>query len=187
MLSGQKIRRAIALSQVEFTGQVRGNALLLTLGSDLQAFRENENLVVEPWSEYSVSEGYDTPMRHWQTYDLLPSRAVLVAAREYLRLPAGLAGIIGTLSHVARLGLFAHLASPLVAPCFSGYICLELFNVSGHILRITPGLPIAKVVLVRSVGTDPEHGPDSIPSPYNSSRGVGSDLRSRLFEEFGRE
>src|SRR5437660_1287379 len=131
MLSGQKIKQALTNSELEFTGVVRGNSLLLTLGSELQEFVEREDLIVEPWSESSVNEGYAAAKKEWQMYDLLPGRSVLVAAREFLRLPPDLAGIIGTLSHVARLGLFAHFASPLVGPRFSGYLCLELLNVSG--------------------------------------------------------
>lgn len=187
MLSGYKIKQTLSNSEVKFTGVVRGNSLLLTLGRELQEFVERKDLIVEPWHESSVGEGYTAPKRVWQMYDLLPGRAILVAAHEFLCLPADLAGIIGTLSHVARLGLFAHFASPLIGPRFSGYLCLELLNVSGHTLRLRPGMPVAKVVLVHSDGTDPEYGPNAIPFYYNTSLGETRDVRSRLFEEFGKE
>lgn len=187
MLSGQKIKQVLSSSELEFAGLVRGNSLLLTLGNELQEFVEDPNLVIEPWSRSSVNAGYTVARTDWQTYDLLPGRGVLVAAREFLRLPKELAGIIGTLSHLARLGLFAHYASPHIGPRFSGYICLELLNVSGHIVRLRQAMPVAKVVLVRVEGTDPEDGPSSIPFFYNTTSGLRRDLRSRFFEEFGKE
>jgi deoxycytidine triphosphate deaminase len=187
MLSGQKIRQAVANSELEFEGVIRGNSLLLTLGNELQEFVEDTNLIVEPWNELSVNSGYTAARTNWKTYDLLPGRGILVASHEFLRLPEDLAGIIGTLSHLARLGLFAHYASPHIGPRYSGYICLELLNVSGHILRLRPGMPVAKIVLVRTEDTDPQEGSDSIPFYYNTTLGISKGLRSRFFEEFGKE
>jgi len=184
MLSGQRIHSAIMNTDIAFSGAVRGNSLLLTLGRNLQEFTDRPGLVVEPWEEASASEGYASAKRDWETYDLLPRRSVLISAREHIRLPADIAGAIGTLSHVARLGLFAHFASPFVGPRFSGYLCLEILNVSGHILRLKEGMPVAKVVLFRTEGTDPEQGIGSIPFYYNSQPDDRIDLRSRFFEEF---
>jgi deoxycytidine triphosphate deaminase len=187
MLSGQKIKRAMDSSELEFEGAVRGNSLLLTLGSELQEFVENSSLVVEPWRESSVNAGYTATKRDWRTFDLLPGRGVLVASQEFLRLPEDLVGVVGTLSHLARLGLFTHYASPHIEPRFSGYICLELLNVSGHILRLKQAMPAAKIILLRLEDTDPEDDPDLIPSYYNNIPGSLGNIRSRFFEEFGKD
>lgn len=187
MLSGEQIRTTIVNEEIAFGGAVRGNSLLLTLGSNLQEFTYGQELVVEPWDENSLIGGYQPAKRGWETYDLPPSRSVLVSAREYLLLSANIAGAIGTLSHVARLGLFAHFASPFIGPRFGGYLCLEILNVSGHILRLKESMPVAKVILFRTEGTDPEKGAEAIPFYYSSSPDQTIDLRSKFFEEFGRE
>jgi deoxycytidine triphosphate deaminase len=184
-LSGNVIRATISSGSVVFTGEVRGNSLTLTLGRHLQEFCDDDGLVVEPWEETSVRAGYGQEKSDWSVFDLHPKQGVLISAREYLKLPADIAGGIGTLSHAARLGLFSHYASPVVAPRFEGFLCLELFNASGHILRLKERMPVAKVVLFRTEGTDPAEGAASTPFYYNSGATEPQDLRSRFSSEFG--
>ncbi len=167
-----------------FSGTVRGDSLLLTLGDQLLPFRGG-SFVVEPEIGSSVSAGYEAQQSGWRTFDLHALTAVLVSVHEFLRLPPYLAGAIGTLSHVARLGLFSHLASPFIGPRYSGKLCMELFNVSGHVIRLRERLPIAKVVLFRTESNDLKSGLASIPFFYNSAReDEKSDLRSKYYCEF---
>lgn len=183
MLSGRKIRDLLNCGEIAFTGTVRGDALLLTLGEHLQEFAEEPG-ATDPFQECSVKSAYRSARRMWDTYTLQPGCGVLISASEHLQLGANIAGIIGTLSHVARLGLFAHFASPLVSPRYQGNLCLELFNAAPHALLLRMGMPVAKVALFRTEGTDPDHGLGAVPFFYNSAPGVDVDLRSKYFEEF---
>jgi dCTP deaminase len=166
--------------RLAFTGTIRGNALLLSLGRDLVRFRRVQG-IVDPMSEESVNAGYGTSF-DWDTFDLDPGGSALVSAAEHVRVGPGLLGTIGTLSHVARLGLFAHLGSPFIEPGFSGNIALELFNASPNTVRLRQGMPVAKVFLFEFVRSD--EVPCGAPF-YGNARGHRVDLRSRYFEEFG--
>ena len=70
-------------------------------------------------------------------------------SKENIKLGKLLVGIIGTLSHVARLGVMAHLTSPFVNPGFSGYITLEVFNASPFKIKLSEGMPLAKVMIAQ--------------------------------------
>ena len=184
MLSGVRIRDSLQRGTLSFTGQVRGNGLLLSLGSHLLEFAHITQCV-EPWQETSVTQGYERQQDAWEHYELGSGNCLLIAAQEHLALPPHIGGAIGTLSHMARLGLFAHFASPFVAPGYQGYLALELLNVSPNRIRLRPGLPVAKVILFLTDGTDPEAGEGSIPFWYSSTADEQVDLRSRFPDEFG--
>jgi deoxycytidine triphosphate deaminase len=184
MLSGKSIRREISKGKIDFTGTIRGNSLLLSLGRHLLEFQSGSD-IVEPWRVESIYETYLPARFDWATYDLPPMQGVLISALEYLHLPANLGGSIGTLSHVARLGLFAHYSSQWIGPRYAGHICLEILNISKQIIRLKQGMPVAKIVLFKSINTDPETGPEAIPFYYSTPPETNIDLKSRYFEEFG--
>ena len=184
VLAGTQIRKLISGGLIKFDGTVRGNALLLTLGNCLLEFARRRT--IDPWDENSVRKAYKPQRNNWKSYDLEPGRSVLISAMEYLALPYDLGGIIGTLSHVARLGLFAHFSSPHVGPTYRGHLALELLNCSPHILRLQPSMPVAKVILLKTTGRDPARGLSAIPFYYNSQPASLVDLRSRFWEEFKR-
>lgn len=183
MFSGTRIEESLKKGDVGFTGTVRGNALLVCLGTNLLEFSASP-VIVEPWDKVSVSQAYSTQCDRWDRYELGPKRAVLISAKEHLRLPRNIGGAIGTLSHAARLGLFAHFSSPFVEPGYEGYLALELLNASSNTICLRPGLPVAKILLFNICGEDLEHGPRSIPLWYNAASGTSIDLRSRLADEF---
>lgn len=183
MLSGVRVRQLMDSKELIFSGGVRGNGLLLSLGSPMQPFRFG-GAAVDPRDRQSILNGYGSPVHRWTTYDLAFPGGLLVAAREHLSLPPYIGGMIGTLSHVARLGVFAHYSSPFVAPRYSGHLCLELANLSGHPITLYEGMPVAKVMLFAVDGNDPALGSGAVPFYYNTVPGEAIDLRSRYSEEF---
>ncbi|MFC2171397.1 hypothetical protein ACFLU6_02045 [Acidobacteriota bacterium] len=185
MVSGQRIRQIIDHGELTFSGTVRGDSLLLTLGDQLLNFQGTGRLV-EAWEAASVMSAYSDQMDGWEEYDLSPLSSVLISAKEYLHMPEYLSATIGTLSHVARLGLFAHFSSPFVDPLYSGYLTLELFNASPHFLRLRPGMAVAKLIISEVAGRDPET--ESCPNPfyYSSPPSLKPKLMSRYFEEFSK-
>jgi deoxycytidine triphosphate deaminase len=177
MMTSAEIRDAIASGELQFTGEVRGDALLLTLGATLLPFSQ-DSVRVEPWNEISVNQSYSEPLRDWHYYDLAPHAMVLASVMQDVQLPDTITGDIGTLSHVARLGLSAHLTSPFVGACFRGHLTLEVVNLSGNTLALRADMPVAKIILFR-------HSPSEPDRQACDRYGSENDLRSRFHQEYG--
>jgi deoxycytidine triphosphate deaminase len=142
----QGISAAMRAGRIHFTGARRGDGLLLCAGSCLLPFR-NSGAIVDPDSSVSTEGMYRTLRESWDTYVLSPKELILIQTQEKIELADSLLGIIGTLSHIARLGIMAHLTSPFINPGFSGHITLEVFNASPSAIRLSEGMPLAKVMI----------------------------------------
>lgn len=177
MLSHPALRAAIAGGDVGWTGPVRGDALLVELGDALLPFATGPG-ALDPLDPASVAAAYGPELAGWDVYDLGPGELVLCRSRLPLRLGPAVVGVLGTLSHVARLGLMTHLDSPIIDAGTDGHLALELLNVGTRPVRLRPGLPVAKLTVWARTGGGPE---PCRPSPY----GEGLDLRSRYAAEFG--
>jgi deoxycytidine triphosphate deaminase len=178
MLSARSITWLIKKGVLEWDGQLRGDGLLLTLGSPLQPMSAPVSLVVDLADQSSIDDLYGEPLGPWTTYDLVPGAMLLGPVRESLRLRAGLMGMIGGLSHLARLGLAVHVTSPFVLPGWNGHLTLELVNTSPAVLRLRYGMPLARLLVFGVDGPGPD---DAEPHPFY---GRETDLRSRYADEF---
>lgn len=158
MLTANEIKKLIHREEIAWAGEFRGDAPLLRLGSPLQPLSE-DSAVIDLADQGSIDTLYDQPLHGWDSFDLLPMHRALCCVEQPLRLGAGLAAAIGTLSHLARVGLAAHLASPWVMPGWDGYLTLELLNVGPATLRIWRGMPVARTVVTLMDGT--AHAPVS--------------------------
>jgi dCTP deaminase len=79
-------------------------------------------------------------------------RTIHGITRERLTLPPDLCGFLEGRSRFARLGLMIHVTSAFVQPGVSNRQVLEMSNVSGHPLRIHPGVRLCQIVLMRTEG-----------------------------------
>jgi deoxycytidine triphosphate deaminase len=77
---------------------------------------------------------------------LHPRQFALAATLEYIRLPRGLAGHVVGRSRWARVGLIIAMAT-FVHPGYSGCLTLELQNLGDIPMRLSPGFPIAQLIL----------------------------------------
>lgn len=103
---------------------------------------------------------------------------VLCAAGHPLRLGPAFAAAIASLSHLARVGLGTHVASPWVMPGWDGHLTFELLNTSPARLRLRRGMPIARALIWHMYGvTRP-------PIPHGHY-GRPEQLGSRYAAEFG--
>jgi deoxycytidine triphosphate deaminase len=153
MLTAAEIGNQAELGEIEWSGEMRGDSLLLHLGSPLQPLIGSDSgQVVDLGDQASIDALYDPPQDDWHTFDLAPGRLALCLAQRSLRLGAGLAGAIGTLSHLARVGLATHITSPWVMPGWDGHLTFELCNTGPAILRLRYGMPVARLVIFRMVG-----------------------------------
>lgn len=182
MLSQADIRNLIDAGEVRWNGGLRGDALLGTLGGPLQELRPSA-APIDPMDEQSLDGLYEAPICTWSAYVLDPGRLVLAQLRESLVLGPRHLGYIAGLSHVARLGLQVHLASPWIEPGFGrdsarGHLVLELVNHSRAPLILRSGMPAVKIKLFTVAASDGVAGDRQF-------YGRLSDLKSRYAAEFG--
>lgn len=179
MLNAGEIQARISDESVGFAGSLRGDALLLHLGAPLLPLADAPAGLVDLADQGSIDAVYGAPIVTWEHFVLRPGRLVMGPAAEEVRLPKDLSGLIGTLSHLARLGLTCHLGSPLVMAGWQGNITFELFNTGPAPLKLYRAMPIARLVLL------PMSGPLQLGAgrPHRSY-GSAQQLSSRYAEEF---
>jgi deoxycytidine triphosphate deaminase len=177
MLTASEIGVQITLGEIAWPGELRGDGLLLRLGSPLQPLAD-PGQVIDLASQDSINTLYPDPLNDWDEFELAPGRMALCAAAESLRLGAGFAAAIASLSHLARVGLATHVTSPWVMPGWDGHLAFELVNAGPATLRLHPGMPVARAVIW---GMD---GAASQPVPH-ACYGRPANLGSRYAEEFG--
>ncbi|MFF4557712.1 hypothetical protein [Streptomyces sp. NPDC001422] len=178
MLSAELINTQIEQDSLGWTGQLRGDGLLLTLGSPLQPLKKRPTQVIDLADQASIDDLYEEPVTNWENYEIAPGEMLLASIEQPLRLGTALMGMIGGLSHLARIGLFVHVSSPFVLPGWSGHITLELVNTSPASLLLHHSMPIARLLIFAVDG----HRPRDIAShPFYGRK---TDLRSRYADEF---
>ncbi|QHC30714.1 dCTP deaminase [Streptomyces sp. HF10] len=178
MLSAESIIDLIDQGSIVWPGQLRGDGLLLRLGSPLQPLVVPGTEVVDLAEQSSIDDLYGEPVTEWNTHDVRPGELLLGAVAEPLRLGAGVMGMIGGLSHLARVGLVVHVTSPFVLPGWTGHLTLELVNTGPAALRLHHGMPLARLLLF---ALDGPHAEDVAP---HSFYGREADLKSRYADEF---
>jgi deoxycytidine triphosphate deaminase len=177
MLTASEIAVQIGKGEIVWPGEMRGDSLLLRLGSPIQPLPEPG-----PAIDLAVQDAIDTiyadPVHDWEDHWLQPGRMLLCSVTHPLRLGTQFAAYIGGLSHLARAGLAVHLASPWVMPGWDGHLTLELFNAGPAVLKLWQDMPAARAVLIRMDG---EPGAPVRHEHY----GYPGHLGSRYAAEFG--
>lgn len=177
MLTASEINVQIGLGEIAWPGELRGDALLLRLGSPLQPLAA-PGQVIDLASQDSIDTLYAAPRHDWDEFELAPGRMVLCAAGRPLRLGATFAAAIASLSHLARVGLATHVTSPWVMPGWDGYLTFELLNAGPATVRLYRDMPVARAVIWRMDGAARE------PVPH-ACYGRPENLGSRYAAEFG--
>jgi deoxycytidine triphosphate deaminase len=178
LLTAGEIAAQMGLGEIGWSGTLRGDSLLLCLGSPIQplvAFSPGQ--VVDLTDQDSIDALYGPPEHDWQSFDLPPGHVALCQAHCPVRLGSGLAGAISTLSHLARVGLATHVASPWVLPGWDGYLTFELSNAGPVTLQLKHGMPVARLVIFRMEGV-------TRPMARHPFYGSSGQLGSRYADEF---
>lgn len=177
MLTASEIAALIERGEIAWPGELRGDGLLLRLGSPLQLLADPGH-VIDLANQPSIDTLYTQAVHDWDECELAPGQMVLCAAGNPLRLGPAFAAAIASLSHLARVGLSTHVASPWVMPGWDGHLTFELLNTSPARLRLRRGMPIARALIWHMYGvTRP-------PIPH-CHYGRPDQLGSRYAAEFG--
>lgn len=179
MLTAGEIKVQISRGEIAWPGGLRGDALLLRLGSPLHPLTDPGH-VIDLGNQDSIDDVYAKPVNDWDEFDLAPGCIVLCSASEPLQLGRRFAAAIGGLSHLARVGLAVHVTSPWVMPGWDGHLTLELLNHAPAALRLRRDMPVARAVLWQMDGVSQ----NPVPHPCYGRPGH---LSSRYADEFGSE
>jgi deoxycytidine triphosphate deaminase len=177
MLTASEIAAQIGRGEIVWAGELRGEGLLLRLGSPLQLLADPGH-VIDLANQASIDALYTKALHGWDEYELTPGQMALCAAEHPLRLGPAFAAGIASLSHLARVGLATHVTSPWVMPGWDGHLTLELLNTGPASLRLYRDMPVARALIWRIDGaTRP-------PIPHGHY-GRPEQLGSRYAAEFG--
>ncbi len=175
MPTAESLELLLSSGAVTWDGELRGDGLLLRLGTPIQPLVAPD-AVVDLADQASIDTLYGEQVTDWTTHDLAPGQMVLAPTSEPVGLGPHVMGQIGGLSHLARVGLAVHVTSPFVLPGWSGHLTLELVNHSPATLRLHRGMPLARLLL-QAQGK----GHAAAVHPYY---GQPHDLKSRYADEF---
>ena len=130
--------------------QLGAASIDLTLGEEIRVIQGGARPIdVIADSDYRNHTGVQ---RLDEPYVLEPGCTIHGITRERIRLPGDLCGFLEGRSRFARLGLMIHVTSAFVQPGVDNRQVLEMSNVSGHPLRIHPGVRLCQIVLMRTEG-----------------------------------
>jgi deoxycytidine triphosphate deaminase len=175
MLTADGIKKLIRSGELTWRGDLRGDGLLLRLGAALQC--TNRDTMVDSADQDSIDRFYGPVEREWTYVDLARDQLMLCHVSHTLCMDDRHAGAIGTLSHLARLGLATHVTSPWVLPGWRGSLTLELHNVGPAVLRLHRGMPVARLLLFAMSG-------QAADASGHRFYGSGDQLGSRYASEF---
>jgi len=180
MLLKEDLELSLHQGYIQFSGEIRKDSFLLTLGEYTQSFGEYQT-VVDPYDMNSVRNAYGEIQHHWKQIEIKPHQLVLVSTQEFLGLDNRHFALISTLSHVARLGLMAHTSSFFVDRGYKGYLTLEVINLSPHIILLRQNMPFAKVVIFEC---GKQNLDEDISSKGHHHYGKPDELISQFWREF---
>ena len=130
--------------------QLGAASIDLTLGDEIRVIErggEPIDLVTDSdYREHTSLRRLDAP------FVLETGSTIHGITRERIGLPPDLCGFLEGRSRFARLGLMIHVTSAFVQPGVDNRQVLEMSNVSGHPLRIHPGVRLCQLVLMRTEG-----------------------------------
>jgi hypothetical protein len=93
MLTASEIAAQIGRGDIAWPGELRGDGLLLRLGSPVQALTDPGH-VIDLADQESINALYTDPGRDWDELELAPGRMMLCAASQPLRLGAAFTAAI---------------------------------------------------------------------------------------------
>ncbi len=106
-------------------------------------------------------------LTHGETIILKPMELLLSRTLESFHIPNGYAAELTGRSSFARLGLMVNATGGYINPGWRGRMPLQLVNFGPNSIRLTPGLPICQVRLVRLSGlAERPYGHPSLSSVY---------------------
>jgi dCTP deaminase len=160
---------------------------VLRLDSAIRRLKDSTEPIVL-WGEDAKDPEVNDP-EQCSAITIEPGKVLLASTLERVSMPLHLAGVIGTLSHLARCGVSVHCNSFLVSPGFGlaspTPLTLELTSVNSRPIVLDPTAPICHLMLMKVAS--PEQDPDlDRPLEHSAYEGDKGPEGPKYVEEFGR-
>lgn len=124
---------------------VSGATVDLTLHTDFLVFRTGATTHIDVKEKFDVTEkvraGADG------SFVIHPGEFLLGSTAERVGLSNKIAGVLEGRSSLGRLGLIIHATASMIKPGFSGYLTLEISNISHLPVKLYAGMRIAQLAL----------------------------------------
>lgn len=182
MYSDNDIRTAIKEGRIQVKpfeeSHVSGATLDLTLHDTFRVFRNSSHTHIDVKLPFDITEEVKVDPNEG-SFVIHPGEFVLGSTAEIITLDPSLSGILEGRSSLGRIGLIVHATASLVKPGFSGYLTLEMSNISNLPIKLYAGMRIAQLAIIEL--KTPATVPYSGKSKYQNQ---SAPTPSRIWEDF---
>jgi dCTP deaminase len=175
VLSDRTIKDEMALGRIviePFDPQdIQPASVDVHLGDGFRVFRNSRYPFIDPGIDQPNLTELMTATKA-EPFVLHPGEFVLGTTLECITLPADVLGRLEGKSTLGRIGLLIHSTAGYVDPGWTGYLTLELSNVSNLPILLTPGMKIGQISFDRlSTPVDKPYGHPDLGSHYQGQVG----------------
>lgn len=118
----------------------------LTLHHQFRVFRNTTHTHIDVKQPFDVTELVEAVPDG--SFVIHPGEFVLGSTVESVTLSTAVSGILEGRSSLGRIGLIIHATASLVKPGFSGYLTLEMTNISTLPIKLYAGMRVAQLALM---------------------------------------
>lgn len=143
----------------------------LRLDSAFRVFRHSSHPYIDLAKELDdLTEVVRAP--EGEPFMLHPGEFVLGSTLERVTLPGDIVGRLEGKSSLGRLGLLTHVTAGFCDPGFSGYLTLELSNVSNLPITLYKGMRVGQIsFFTMTTAAEHPYGSPGLESRYQDQRG----------------
>lgn len=159
MYSDTDIRQALQEKRLAIeplqADHISGATVDLTLHPQFRVFRTTNITHIDVKEPFDVTEAAHAAED--DSFVIHPGEFVLGSIAEKVTLADNTAGMIEGRSSLGRIGLLVHATASLIEPGWSGYLTLEMSNISHLPIKLYAGMRIAKLAVIelKSPATNP--------------------------------
>ncbi len=150
MYSDQDLHQAIKDGRIVVTPHnpehISAATLDLTLHDTFRVFRNSSHTHIDVKVPFDITE--EVKVAQDGSFVIHPGEFVLGSTAEVITLADSVSGILEGRSSLGRIGLIVHATASLVKPGFSGYLTLEMSNISNLPIKLYAGMRIAQLAVV---------------------------------------
>lgn len=127
--------------------QIQPASIDLKLSDKFRMFNKHAYGFIDPLQEQkNLTREVEIPKG--ESFVIHPGQFVLGSTAERVRLSDNIAGMVEGISSLGRLGLVVHATAGFIDPGFEGNITLEMTNVAGLPIILTPGMRVGQLVVL---------------------------------------
>lgn len=139
---------------------VSGATIDLTLHTSFRTFHNTSMTHIDVKQAFDVTQPVSAAADG--SFVIHPGEFVLGSTAEVVTLSNKVGGILEGRSSLGRIGLIVHATASLIKPGFSGYLTLEMSNISNLPIKLYAGMRIAQLALLElKTPADVPYGTDA--------------------------